>query len=253
MSAQRTVLPPSGAQSQSLIVELSSPPTYWIGFETDGSLGSSREKTLKGADIRTTSQAGIGEAPSVRRGAVAQRTVSRARSGSVGVRCELLERLPRDRQLLLREGDQVLEPRDAVPVGDVLHGVDDLGLVVTVGHASIQTDLRDGTERPPANWGRRVGPPSLWAVSWSHRPALDGLRTVAVYLVVLFHSGIAVVEGGFIGVDLFFVLSGFLVSSILLDELDRTGQLRLGAFYARRVRRLLPAAVVVVVATAAVF
>ena len=90
-------------------------------------------------------------------------------------------------------------------------------------------------------------------MSWSHRPALDGLRTVAVYLVVLFHSGIAVVEGGFIGVDLFFVLSGFLVSSILLDELDRTGQLRLGAFYARRVRRLLPAAVVVVVATAAVF
>ena len=101
--------------------------------------------------------------------------------------------------------------------------------------------------------GQDPAPPSLWAVSWSHRPALDGLRTVAVYLVLLFHSGLAVAEGGFIGVDLFFVLSGFLVSSILLDELHRTGQLRLGAFYSRRVRRLLPAAVVVVIATAAIF
>ena len=84
---------------------------------------------------------------------------------------------------------------------------------------------------------------------WPHHPALDGLRTVAVYLVVLFHSGVSGFDGGFLGVDLFFVLSGFLVSSILLDEAERTGRVRLGRFYGRRVRRLLPAAVVVVIAT----
>ncbi|HEX6246933.1 MAG TPA: acyltransferase family protein [Nocardioidaceae bacterium] len=88
---------------------------------------------------------------------------------------------------------------------------------------------------------------------WSYRPALDGLRTVAVYLVLLFHTGLAAAGGGFIGVDLFFVLSGFLVSNVILSEIDRTGTLRLGRFYARRVRRLLPAAVVVVAATSAVF
>jgi peptidoglycan/LPS O-acetylase OafA/YrhL len=88
---------------------------------------------------------------------------------------------------------------------------------------------------------------------WSYRPALDGLRTVAVYLVLLFHTGLESVGGGFIGVDLFFVLSGFLVSNVILSEIDRTGGLRLGQFYARRVRRLLPAAVVVVAATCAAF
>ncbi len=88
---------------------------------------------------------------------------------------------------------------------------------------------------------------------WSYRPALDGLRTLAVYSVLLFHTGHPWAEGGFIGVDLFFVLSGFLVTSVIVSEVDRTGTLRIGRFYARRVRRLLPAAAVVVVATAAVY
>jgi peptidoglycan/LPS O-acetylase OafA/YrhL len=90
-------------------------------------------------------------------------------------------------------------------------------------------------------------------VSWSYRPALDGLRTVAVYAVLLFHTGHPWAQGGFVGVDLFFVLSGFLVTSVLLSEIDKTGTLRVGMFYARRVRRLLPAAVVAIVATCAVF
>jgi peptidoglycan/LPS O-acetylase OafA/YrhL len=90
------------------------------------------------------------------------------------------------------------------------------------------------------------------APRWVHRPELDGLRTVAVYLVVLFHAEVGLFAGGFIGVDLFFVLSGFLVSSILFDEAARRGTVDVGAFFARRVRRLLPAAGVVVVATSLV-
>lgn len=90
-------------------------------------------------------------------------------------------------------------------------------------------------------------------VAWTYRPALDGLRSLAVYLVLFFHAGLAVFKGGFIGVDLFFVLSGFLVSNVILSEIDQTGRLALGKFYARRVRRLLPAAVAVIVATSLVF
>jgi len=86
-----------------------------------------------------------------------------------------------------------------------------------------------------------------------YRPDLDGLRTVAVYLVLLFHAGLGWFAGGFVGVDLFFVLSGFLVSSVLIGELQDTGHLRVGRFYSRRVRRLLPAAVVTIVATSLVF
>lgn len=86
-----------------------------------------------------------------------------------------------------------------------------------------------------------------------YRPDLDGLRTVAVYLVLLFHAGLTWFAGGFVGVDLFFCLSGFLVTSVLLTELQETGSLRVWRFYSRRVRRLLPAAVVVVIATCLVF
>src|SRR5215218_681645 len=82
-----------------------------------------------------------------------------------------------------------------------------------------------------------------------HRPDLDGLRTVAVYLVLLFHAGLS----WFVGGDVFFCLSGFLVTSVLMTELQETGSLRVGRFYSRRVRRLLPAAVVVVIATCVSF
>ena len=87
------------------------------------------------------------------------------------------------------------------------------------------------------------------AGSWSYRPALDGLRTIAIYLVLLFHAGLAHLANGYIGVDVFFVLSGFLVTSIIVKEHTESGTLRLRRFYARRVRRLLPASVVLVVAT----
>jgi peptidoglycan/LPS O-acetylase OafA/YrhL len=72
---------------------------------------------------------------------------------------------------------------------------------------------------------------------------------VAILLVVACHAGIAGVTAGFIGVDVFFVLSGFLITGLLVDEYERTGTIGLGAFYARRARRILPAAAVVLVVT----
>ncbi len=101
--------------------------------------------------------------------------------------------------------------------------------------------------------GRRVARLRVPTVITGYRSDLDGLRTVAVYLVLLFHAGLGWFAGGFIGVDVFFCLSGFLVSSLLIGELQESGSLRLGRFYSRRIRRLLPAAVVVVVATGLVF
>jgi peptidoglycan/LPS O-acetylase OafA/YrhL len=77
-------------------------------------------------------------------------------------------------------------------------------------------------------------------------PALDGLRAVAVVLVLADHGGIPGLAGGFLGVDLFFVLSGFLITSLLLDELGRTGRIDLGGFWIRRARRLLPALLLMV-------
>ena len=82
----------------------------------------------------------------------------------------------------------------------------------------------------------------------SYQPALDGIRAVAVLGVLVFHAGIERVVGGFLGVDLFFVLSGFLITTLLLREWHRTGGIALGGFYARRVRRLFPALLLVLLA-----
>ncbi|MEO8814345.1 MAG: acyltransferase family protein [Mycobacterium sp.] len=82
--------------------------------------------------------------------------------------------------------------------------------------------------------------------------ALDGLRALAVALVLADHGGIPGAAGGFIGVDLFFVLSGFLITALLIDELARTGRIDLAGFWIRRGRRLLPALVLMVVSVAAV-
>jgi peptidoglycan/LPS O-acetylase OafA/YrhL len=71
------------------------------------------------------------------------------------------------------------------------------------------------------------------------------MRAVAVLLVVAFHAGLPFVAGGYIGVDVFFVLSGFLITGLLVDELRRTGTISFTGFYARRIRRLLPMAAVV--------
>jgi len=81
--------------------------------------------------------------------------------------------------------------------------------------------------------------------SLGRRPDIDGLRAVAVVPVLLFHAGLPACPGGFVGVDVFFVISGFLITSHLLRELDRTARISLTGFWARRARRLLPAAFLV--------
>ena len=81
------------------------------------------------------------------------------------------------------------------------------------------------------------------------RPDIEGLRAIAITSVVLYHAGIARVSGGFVGVDLFFVLSGFLISGMLVREIETTGRVHLANFWARRVRRLLPAATLVLLLT----
>jgi peptidoglycan/LPS O-acetylase OafA/YrhL len=87
------------------------------------------------------------------------------------------------------------------------------------------------------------------ARSEGFRPDIEGLRGIAVLLVVLFHSGLVAIPGGFIGVDVFFVISGFLITGLLIRERERMGGIRLPAFYARRVRRLLPAGMVALACT----
>ncbi|MBB6474354.1 SGNH hydrolase domain-containing protein [Sphaerisporangium rubeum] len=81
------------------------------------------------------------------------------------------------------------------------------------------------------------------------RADIEGLRAVAVGMVVLGHCGVPVLAGGYVGVDVFFVVSGFLITSLLSRELDETGRISIGGFYARRALRLLPAATLVLVAT----
>jgi peptidoglycan/LPS O-acetylase OafA/YrhL/lysophospholipase L1-like esterase len=86
--------------------------------------------------------------------------------------------------------------------------------------------------------------------SAGYRPALDGIRAVAVLAVIAYHLGYRWIPGGFIGVDVFFVLSGYLITSLLLAEHARRGRIDLRAFWFRRARRLLPALLVMVAVVA---
>ena len=126
-----------------------------------------------------------------------------------------------------------------------------------------EVPARPGSGRssgPPAGPGRATDPGRHPVPGPAHaggdpaerdgfRPDLEGLRAVAVGLVLLFHAGVPHVDGGYIGVDVFFVLSGFLITGLIVRELEKTGTVSLPAFYARRARRLLPAAAVALIAT----
>jgi peptidoglycan/LPS O-acetylase OafA/YrhL len=80
-------------------------------------------------------------------------------------------------------------------------------------------------------------------------PAIDGLRAVAVIAVILYHLGFKWIPGGFLGVDLFFVISGYVITRLLLDSIQRSGGLDLRAFYVARIRRLLPPLVFMILTT----
>jgi peptidoglycan/LPS O-acetylase OafA/YrhL len=82
-----------------------------------------------------------------------------------------------------------------------------------------------------------------------YRPDIDGLRAIAITSVVFNHAGFPGFSGGFVGVDIFFVISGFLITSLLFNEAVASGRVNLSAFFARRVRRLMPASLVVVATT----
>lgn len=83
----------------------------------------------------------------------------------------------------------------------------------------------------------------------AYRSEIDGLRTVAVGFVLLFHANPTLWPGGFVGVDVFFVISGYLIGSILFAEFERRGKVDLPEFWARRFRRLVPSAILVIGAT----
>ncbi|MGV1004409.1 MAG: acyltransferase family protein [Candidatus Nanopelagicales bacterium] len=107
---------------------------------------------------------------------------------------------------------------------------------------TLTREVRSEQARPAARRRRRAGLP--------HLVGLDGLRAIAVLAVIVYHAGATWLPGGFLGVDVFFVLSGFLITSLLLIELDSRGRVDLGRFYLRRARRLLPALLAVLLFSA---
>ena len=105
--------------------------------------------------------------------------------------------------------------------------------------------------QPKPGTPAKPGTPGTPAKPAKFRPDIEGLRAFAVVSVVLYHADLLGVRGGFIGVDVFFVISGFLITRLLLEAVGEHGIRALPTFYTRRIRRLLPAAMTVVVATVA--
>ncbi|WP_198586953.1 acyltransferase family protein [Glycomyces xiaoerkulensis] len=110
--------------------------------------------------------------------------------------------------------------------------------------------MRSTSERPTEHHpttDARASRPAERPEHW--RPDIEGLRAVAVGVVIAAHIGFPFTAGGYVGVDVFFVISGFLITALLLREIDRTGRVSITKFYARRAVRLLPAAATVLLAT----
>lgn len=120
----------------------------------------------------------------------------------------------------------------------------------TGGYMGVQGSGARGRERHAAPVSPNVGGLRRAASHrLRYRPDLEGLRAVAILLVVAAHAGVSWLAGGFIGVDVFFVLSGYLITGLLLQEVRTTGGVGIAAFYARRFRRLLPALLTMIAVT----
>src|SRR6478735_2020209 len=113
--------------------------------------------------------------------------------------------------------------------------------------------LLSGNHAPAGRPGARVKVPAMSPTTTPSHNRLDiqGLRAIAVLAVVADHAGLSGFAGGYVGVDVFFVVSGFLITGLLLREADRDGRISLSGFYARRARRILPASTLVLVAIVA--
>ncbi|MDX6670824.1 MAG: hypothetical protein QOI91_1187 [Solirubrobacteraceae bacterium] len=122
--------------------------------------------------------------------------------------------------------------------------------------SATRSDLRTGRAAPDASVPESLDSPlpdratdePVLPAGGGYRPHIDGIRALAVILVILFHLGYTWMPGGFIGVDVFFVLSGYLITGLLLREVTEHGRIRLANFYARRIRRLLAASALAIVA-----
>src|SRR5689334_793594 len=111
------------------------------------------------------------------------------------------------------------------------------------GEAAAESRAIAVVDEPAPSWQPVVLPGGAQQAHPARRrlAGLDGLRAVAVLAVVIFHLDFSLASGGFLGVDVFFVISGFLITNLIAREILETGRLRLGQFYLRRARRLLPA------------
>ena len=90
-----------------------------------------------------------------------------------------------------------------------------------------------------------------------YRPEIDGLRAVSVFAVIIYHAnfvlfGHTLFQGGFIGVDIFFVISGYLITNLILKEILQTNQFSFKYFYERRIRRIIPVLVIVLIVTSVI-
>jgi peptidoglycan/LPS O-acetylase OafA/YrhL len=138
----------------------------------------------------------------------------------------------------------------AVTAGAVTAGVGTAGVDATsVGATSVGATSLGAASPGAAGVGDGERSRATGAGGTRFRPDIAGLRAVAILLVVLYHAGVPVIPGGYVGVDVFFVISGFLITTQLARELATTGRIAFGRFYARRALRLLPASVVVALAT----
>jgi peptidoglycan/LPS O-acetylase OafA/YrhL len=115
------------------------------------------------------------------------------------------------------------------------------------------TSARHRAPRDPAIavhlFSRAKGPDTHGVRPSKYRPDVEGLRAVAVALVVLNHAGVSRLGGGYVGVDVFFVISGFLITGLLVREQETKRRISIVSFYARRARRILPASCFTIVAT----